>query len=286
MAAALATGTSTVTGTGEGLCPVPTPTASQPEGAVEVTPEACSGRPSVLNFSVRRYPEGCWGINHTSRWWRFHHTWVPGFISSGIRHQGTRVLPPLLFLFGFELPIGNCHSRWGEVEAIAAGGYHIPCGRHECGLGQREVSPRRVARHCPSLHSILSYIWPDGLAEIKCFPKIVDKSLLEMTVDQKTAICLELKKDQGQINIAKKRFCDFVRIEREEKFWEEKMLALLSRFYLNCMLPEIDYGRLPRKPTYILSDVPGGPALQQDTKSGSVKTIFRLGEFDLGGTPG
>ncbi|KAJ8892693.1 hypothetical protein PR048_005274, partial [Dryococelus australis] len=94
----------------------------------------------------------------------------------------------------------------------------------------------------------------DGLVEIKCIPKIGDKPVLETPVDQKNAICLELRKNgclqlKSQINIAKKRFCDFVVYSPSDIFVpliERATLPLLSRFYLKFILPDIVDARIPR----------------------------------------
>jgi hypothetical protein len=72
---------------------------------------------------------------------------------------------------------------------------------------------------------------------------------------------------QGQLHITKRQYCIFalwtplgmktVRIQRNDQFWTEKMEPLLTRFYKNCMIPEIVDSRfsrgLPlREPEYIL----------------------------------
>jgi hypothetical protein len=72
---------------------------------------------------------------------------------------------------------------------------------------------------------------------------------------------------QGQLNITRRQFCDLVlftdhdmetvSIKREEVFWQDKMVPLLRRFYLNCVLPEIVDPRETRNmrvrdPDYIL----------------------------------
>lgn len=61
---------------------------------------------------------------------------------------------------------------------------------------------------------------------------------------------------QGQLNIAKRSFCDFIiysdndfhveRIYRDEVFWKNVMVDKLTTFYKNCYLPEIIDGRIPR----------------------------------------
>ncbi|XP_044758639.1 uncharacterized protein LOC123316560 [Coccinella septempunctata] len=61
---------------------------------------------------------------------------------------------------------------------------------------------------------------------------------------------------QGQLNICKQIFCDFVlysdddfqieRIECDEALWKNIILPKLEKFYMNCILPELIDGRIPR----------------------------------------
>ena len=72
---------------------------------------------------------------------------------------------------------------------------------------------------------------------------------------------------QGQLNITQRNYCLFtvwtpkslkiVTVYRDNDFWENKMLPLLTRFYYDCMLPEILDSRhnrhMPiRNPKYII----------------------------------
>lgn len=167
------------------------------------------------------------------------------------------------------------YGRTNEITAIRKYEQQKSVTVERCGLFVTESDPYLGA-------SPDGLVGSDGLVEIKCIPKIGEKSLLDAAVEQGSSICLEVKKDgglqlkkshdyffqiQGQMNIADKVFCDFVvyspsdffieRINRDRKFWGEKMLPALRRFYFNCMLPEIVDGRIPRKlatrePLYIL----------------------------------
>lgn len=63
---------------------------------------------------------------------------------------------------------------------------------------------------------------------------------------------------QGQLHITKKNVCIFavwtgpdfplktVRVEKDDSFWQERMLPKLIRFYHECILPEIIYPRKTR----------------------------------------
>ncbi|XP_044762047.1 uncharacterized protein LOC123319241 [Coccinella septempunctata] len=105
----------------------------------------------------------------------------------------------------------------------------------------------------------------DGLIEVKCLQSIKGKLR-----DYKKPHCFTIEDDrirlkknhnyfyqvQGQLNICKKKFCDFVlytdedfhieRIECDEALWRNIMLPKLEQFYMNCILPEIIDGRIPR----------------------------------------
>lgn len=105
----------------------------------------------------------------------------------------------------------------------------------------------------------------NGLIEIKCLPSIKGKLR-----ENKKRHCYSNTNDgislkpmhnyyyqvQGQLNILKKDFCDFVifteddfhieRIIRNDDLWSNVMLPKLTTFYMNCILPEILDGRIPR----------------------------------------
>lgn len=62
---------------------------------------------------------------------------------------------------------------------------------------------------------------------------------------------------QGQLNIIKKKFCNFVLYAENEDIWINIMLPKLKLFYVDCLLPEIvdpvhTNGRLIREPAYRL----------------------------------
>ncbi|XP_054259250.1 uncharacterized protein LOC128983994 [Macrosteles quadrilineatus] len=109
----------------------------------------------------------------------------------------------------------------------------------------------------------------EGLIEVKCLYSIKDTSIEDHLKSNKTT-CIELvsgklrlKKShdyyfqiQGQLNIAKRKWCDFVvftrkgelfveRIVIDEEFWA-KVLPKLVQFYQECILPEIIDSRLVR----------------------------------------
>jgi YqaJ-like viral recombinase domain len=127
---------------------------------------------------------------------------------------------------------------------------------------------------------------PDGLVgddyivEVKC-PASAQAYTPEEAVAQKKINyliyingSLQLKLDhnymyqiQGQLHITRRKYCYFVVwtpkgmfmqiIERDDVFWSSKMIDKLSRFYLNCLLPEIvdsrrDRKRPTRDPDYIV----------------------------------
>lgn len=109
----------------------------------------------------------------------------------------------------------------------------------------------------------------DGLVEIKCLHSVKEQDLINEVKTNKS-ICLELFEGnlrlkrthnyfyqvQGQLNIAKREWCDFVvftrkgelfieRIVRDEAFWK-LLLQKLVEFYMGCILPEIVDSRLVR----------------------------------------
>lgn len=74
---------------------------------------------------------------------------------------------------------------------------------------------------------------------------------------------------QGQLHVTKRDYCifalrtpqdiEYLRIERDDKFWETEMEPKLSAFYENCLLPEILDPRYlrnmkSRNPDYILQE--------------------------------
>jgi len=121
----------------------------------------------------------------------------------------------------------------------------------------------------------------DGLVEIKC-PLSAENYTAEEAITKLPQIRnIFYKKNgdqmnrnhrffyqvQGQLNITERDYCVFtvwtprslkmVRVKRDELFWQKKMLPLLTRFYYECMLPEIldsRYNRhMPiREPQYII----------------------------------
>ncbi|XP_067205374.1 uncharacterized protein [Linepithema humile] len=121
----------------------------------------------------------------------------------------------------------------------------------------------------------------DGLVEIKC-PQSAENLTADEAV-QKLPLLKAIfeKKDndkmnrnhrffyqvQGQLNITQRNYCIFaiwtpkslkiVVVNRDNDFWETKMLPFLTRFYYDCMLPEILDSRhnrhMPiRNPQYII----------------------------------
>ncbi|KAI4454827.1 exonuclease phage-type/recb c-terminal domain-containing protein [Holotrichia oblita] len=105
----------------------------------------------------------------------------------------------------------------------------------------------------------------NGLIEVKCLYSV--NKLME---NHKKNVCynirdsqIQLKRNhnyyyqiQGQLNITKKEFCDFIiftkddfhveRIFKDRELWHEQMLPKLQSFYRECILPEIIDGRVPR----------------------------------------
>lgn len=121
----------------------------------------------------------------------------------------------------------------------------------------------------------------DGLVEIKC-PSSAEHLTAEeaiQTLPQLKGIFDKKNSDkinknhryfyqvQGQLNVTQRDYCIFavwtpksfktVHINRDNAFWESKMLPFLTRFYYECMLPEILDSRhnrhMPiRNPKYII----------------------------------
>ncbi|XP_067203566.1 uncharacterized protein [Linepithema humile] len=121
----------------------------------------------------------------------------------------------------------------------------------------------------------------DGLVEIKCPP-----SAENLTADEAVQTLPQLKgifdkknidkmnrnhrffyQVQGQLNITQRNYCIFViwtpkslktvRVNRDNVFWEKEMVPILTRFYYECILPEILDSRhnrhMPiRNPQYIV----------------------------------
>jgi len=103
-----------------------------------------------------------------------------------------------------------------------------------------------------------------GLVEIKCPFSAQDTPLINLSTGKSNNFFLKhsdgqfsLKRNhdyyyqiQGQMHILKRQWCDFVvwtprkddyvqeRIHYDSKFWEEKMIPKLSKFYLSSLLPE------------------------------------------------
>ncbi|XP_072751049.1 uncharacterized protein [Anoplolepis gracilipes] len=72
---------------------------------------------------------------------------------------------------------------------------------------------------------------------------------------------------QGQLHITQRKYCIFAVwtpfglkytfVERDDRFWESKMLPLLKRFYEDCLIPEIIDSRAERnmsirEPQYVI----------------------------------
>ncbi|KAJ8914142.1 hypothetical protein NQ315_016220 [Exocentrus adspersus] len=126
----------------------------------------------------------------------------------------------------------------------------------------------------------------NGLLEIKCLYKVhkSGKTLREAVESDRT-LCLEIRNDkihlkrnhnyfyqvQGQLNISQRDICFFIvyindqqprhieAILRQKDLWNEIMRPRLTKFYMDCVLPEIIYRQIPRKlrcidPEYILRE--------------------------------
>jgi hypothetical protein len=126
-------------------------------------------------------------------------------------------------------------------------------------------------------------IGSDGIVEVKCLPSVKDRKLLDVINDPASKdICLEefmgqlrLKKQhnyyyqvQGQLQLSMKSYCIFIvycendfhseRIERDDEFWNLKMIPKLEQFFMECVLPEyadsrIARGKRVREPLYIVN---------------------------------
>lgn len=111
-------------------------------------------------------------------------------------------------------------------------------------------------------------IGEDSIVEVKCPYKIASLSPQEGIEQKKIDFCtfhdqtLQLKQNhnyfyqvQGQLHITRRDFCYFIlwspkgllfqKIKRDDAFWE-KMEPTLEKFYLQCLLPEIIDGRIPK----------------------------------------
>lgn len=122
----------------------------------------------------------------------------------------------------------------------------------------------------------------DGIVEVKCLASVKEETLSE-AVKAKKKLCLEITKEgvlqlkkshnyhyqiQGQLAVTNRNWCDFVvytkkgelfveRIKKDTKFWTNEILPKLTRFYNDCLLPEILDSRIVRgmkvrDPIYIL----------------------------------
>lgn len=124
----------------------------------------------------------------------------------------------------------------------------------------------------------------DAIVEIKC-PSAAGNLTPDEAIAQKKGVfsnfwrenknkILEVNRShayfyqvQGQLHITKKNYCMFVvwtpkgvktqRIDKDEEFWKTKMEEKLTRFYKDCLLPEIIDPRKPRNmpirnPSYIV----------------------------------
>ncbi|EZA52507.1 hypothetical protein X777_08589 [Ooceraea biroi] len=146
----------------------------------------------------------------------------------------------------------------------------------------------------------------DDLLEIKC-----PLSAENMTADEALQKLLQLKtvfdrknpdkmnqkhrffyQVQGQLNITRREYCMFavwtpksfkiVRVSRDEGFWKNQMLPLLTRFYYKCMLPEILDSRhnrqMPiRNPEYIIEAMQAKDArIKKVLHMFSVKSVLKM----------
>ncbi|CAN7982444.1 unnamed protein product, partial [Ixodes hexagonus] len=103
-------------------------------------------------------------------------------------------------------------------------------------------------------------IGTDGIVEVKCPEPMrheTAKKAAEKYNDRKyegTDPKLSTKhffyyQIQGQLHITGRKFCDFIvytehgidvqRIQKDEEFWQTEMEPFLTRFYKECVLPEI-----------------------------------------------
>lgn len=114
----------------------------------------------------------------------------------------------------------------------------------------------------------------DGMIEIKCpygsfglkvDDQIISRKITCYSVDRKTKEITGVNKNheyyyqiQGQLNIFKRNYCLFVhytgddqdlkisRVERDQTFWETKMLPALKQFFFAHYLPELADPRISR----------------------------------------
>lgn len=114
----------------------------------------------------------------------------------------------------------------------------------------------------------------DGMIEIKCpyasfgqniDDQIVNRKITCYSVDRKTKEITGINKNhqyfyqiQGQLNVFKRKYCLFVhytgddqdlkitRIERDQTFWDTKMVPPLKEFFFSHYLPELADPRLTR----------------------------------------
>lgn len=160
----------------------------------------------------------------------------------------------------------------------------------ECALQQLSVQEKVEINACglfidpefPFLGASPDGVYAGGIVEIKC-----PSSLANMNLDQakakhtfwkydKIQNCYTINKNhnwfyqvQGQLQITKNDTCmfaiwfgenmplDVYLITRDQNFWKDKMSGQLSKFYMDCVIPELIDPRVPRslnirEPTYIL----------------------------------
>lgn len=109
-------------------------------------------------------------------------------------------------------------------------------------------------------------IGENGIIEVKCLESIKGKLIEALPKN----VCYTVEGDrvtlkrnhkyyyqvQGQLNITKREYCDFViftesdfsieRIYKDTNLWNDFLVPKLISFYKGCMLPEIIDGRIPR----------------------------------------
>ena len=105
---------------------------------------------------------------------------------------------------------------------------------------------------CPSSCSNLSP--EEGIQKRKITFWSINKKNKTQTVNKKHIYYYQI---QGQLQITKRKYCLFVvwtpkgtkieKIERDEAFWKANMQEKLTKFYFDCLLPEIIDPRYPRK---------------------------------------
>lgn len=122
----------------------------------------------------------------------------------------------------------------------------------------------------------------DGLVEVKCLPSVTTP-LKECVKEKGKNTCLEINRKgdltlkkkhnyyyqiQGQLNVTERNWCDLIvytsckeifveRIFVDKELWLNIMLPQLTRFYMECLLPEIADSRIAREmrvrdPDYII----------------------------------